>query len=141
MHDGGLDSREEGNVPHYELIWIAAPTLSPEEVEGLSEGLQAALKEKEATLLKNESWGKKKLAYKVRKHYEGYYTYYLIEGTHTAVDEAVRRMRMNDQIIKFLTVKVDLEALTKVSGRRHSRDERERTAPPTRIEDQNHART
>ncbi|MEE8536528.1 MAG: 30S ribosomal protein S6, partial [Acidobacteriota bacterium] len=112
-------------MSHYEFIWIAAPTLSPEEVDSLSQGFQATLKEKGATLLKNESWGKKKLAYKVRKHDEGYYTYYLIEGSHAAVDEVVRRIRVNDQIIKFLSVKVDLEALTKISGRRHSREERE----------------
>ena len=128
-------------MSHYELIWIAAPTLSPEEIDGLSQGFQAALKEKGATLLKNESWGKKKLAYKVRKHDDGYYTYYLIEGSHAAVDEVVRRIRMNDQIIKFLAVKVDLEALTKASGRRHSREERDRTAPVNRNEDSIHART
>lgn len=115
-------------MAHYELIWIAVPTLPPEEVERIGQGLEAAIKEMGGTLLKAERWGKKRLAYKVRKHEEGYYTYYLIEGKSTAVDEAVRRIRMNDQILKFLSVRVDLEALTQAASRRPPREDREPAA-------------
>ncbi|MEE9217545.1 MAG: 30S ribosomal protein S6 [Acidobacteriota bacterium] len=128
-------------MSHYELIWIAAPTLSPEDVERLSQDLEKVLKERGGTLLKNESWGRKRLAYKVRKHDEGYYVYYLIESNHTVVDELVRRIRMNDDIIKFLSVKVDLEALSKAGGRRQVRDERERSVQPGRGEESFHARS
>ena len=48
MHGRRLDSHEEENVSHYEFIWIAAPTLSPEEFDSLSQGFQATLKEKGA---------------------------------------------------------------------------------------------
>jgi small subunit ribosomal protein S6 len=109
-------------VTHYELIWIASPTLPPEEVERIGQGLENSAKELGATLLKVERWGKKKLAYRVRKNDEGYYTYYLIEGGHAVVDEMVRRIRMNDQIIKFLSVRVDLEALMRAANRRPPRE-------------------
>ncbi len=115
-------------MSHYELIWIATPTLPPEEVERISQTLEAAIKENGGTLLKSERWGKKRLAYRVQKHEEAYYTYYLIEGGHKALDEAVRRIRMNDQILKFLGVKVDLEAVTKAANRRPPREEREPAA-------------
>jgi small subunit ribosomal protein S6 len=109
-------------VSHYELIWIASPALPPEEVERMGQALENAARELGATLLKVERWGKKKLAYRVRKNDEGYYTYYLIEGGHAVVDELVRRIRMNEQIIKFLSVRVDLEALTRAANRRPPRE-------------------
>jgi small subunit ribosomal protein S6 len=109
-------------VSHYELIWIASPALPPEEVERIGQGLENAARELGATLLKVERWGKKKLAYRVRKHDEGYFTYYLIEGGHAVVDEIVRRIRMNDQIIRFLSVRVDLEALMRAANRKPPRE-------------------
>jgi small subunit ribosomal protein S6 len=112
-------------VTHYELIWIGAPTLPPEEVERISQALEAGVKELGGTLLKAERWGKKRLAYKIRKHEEGYYLYYLMEAGHAVVDEIIRRLRMNDQILKFLAVRVDLEALTRAASRRPPREERE----------------
>jgi len=116
-------------LPHYELIWIGAASLTPEDIERIGQGLETSIKDLGGTLLKAERWGKKKLAYKVRKNDEGYYTYYLLEGKHTVVDETVRRIRMNDQIIKFLSVKVDLEAVTKAANRRPAREDRETAVP------------
>jgi len=116
-------------VSHYELIWIAAPTLPPEEVERLGLAFETGIKEMGANLLKVERWGKKKLAYTVHRCEEGYYTYYLIEGKHTAVDETVRRIRMNDQIIKFLSVRVDLEEVNWAANRRPAREERDTGGP------------
>lgn len=93
----------------YETIVVAAPTLTEDEVAALVTSLEGTIAEGHGTLIRTEAWGKKKLAYRIQKHEEGYYTLLFYESEPTVVRELERRIRMNDSLLRFLTVKVDWE--------------------------------
>ena len=67
-----------------------------------------------------EKWGKKRLAYDVRRHREGYYVLLVVEGTGALVKEVERRLKVTDGIIRYLTVRVD-EELRKAERRKAKR--------------------
>ncbi len=92
----------------YETIFIADPELPDEEVTGLVDGLNTAITEGKGEPVKTEDWGRKKLAYAVRKHTEGRYVrleYESADGTLT--EELERRLRMTEPVIKFMTIRID----------------------------------
>mgnify|MGYP003536068819 CR=1 FL=1 len=80
---------------------------------------------------KMEKWGKKRLAYAVRRHREGYYVLLVAEGTGVMVKEVERRLKVTDGVIRYLTVRVD-EELRKAERRKAKRtlaDEKRKTKP------------
>jgi small subunit ribosomal protein S6 len=92
----------------YETIFIAEPGLPDEEVTGLQAAMSTALTDRQGEILKSENWGKRKLAYEVRKHREGHYI--LLEYSCLDAElphELERRLRMNEKILRFLTVRID----------------------------------
>lgn len=93
----------------YETIVVAAPTLTEDEVAALTTSLEGTIAEGKGTLIRTEPWGKKKLAYRIQKFDEGYYTLLFYESEPSVVRELERRIRMNDSLLRFLTVKVDWE--------------------------------
>jgi small subunit ribosomal protein S6 len=81
---------------------------------------------------KVEKWGKKRLAYNIRKHQEGYYVLIVVEGKSSLVKEVERRIRVTDGVVKFITVRVD-EELRKAEGHRvqRAKEEAKRKRPAT----------
>ena len=100
----------------YETIIILNPDLTTGEVNRVSARVKDILEAQDATLLKVEIWGKRKLAYKINKKYKGIFVYYLYLGLTSAVDEFERNMKMMENCLKFQTVKlaedVDLDSRT-----------------------------
>ena len=112
------------NERTYEILFIADPNLTEAEVEALTEQVKGFV-EKEGGRVDNvEQWGKKRLAYTVRKQREGYYVLLLVAAKGPLVREVERRMRVTDGIIKFITVRVD-EELRKAERRKARRESRE----------------
>jgi small subunit ribosomal protein S6 len=108
----------------YEIVFIADPNLVEADVDALAAQVKGFV-EKEGGHIDNvEMWGKKRLAYTVRKHREGYYVLLLATAAGALVREVERRMRVTDGIIKFITVRVD-EDLKKAARRKAVREERE----------------
>ena len=93
----------------YETIVVGAPTLTEDESAAIVSSLESTIADGKGTLIRSEPWGKKKLAYRVQKFDEGYYTLLFYEAEPTVVRELERRIRMNDTLIRFITVKVDWE--------------------------------
>ena len=92
----------------YETIFITDPELPDEDVTGLVDGLNAAITEGQGEPVKTEDWGRKKLAYAVRKHAEGRYVRLEYESTDGAlINEVERRLRMTEQVLKFMTIRID----------------------------------
>ena len=92
----------------YETIFIADPDVPDDGVTAMATAFSAAVTEHQGAVLKTEDWGRRRLAYEVRKKREGHYV--LVE--YTCQDgglphELERRLRMNEQVIKFLTVRID----------------------------------
>ena len=95
----------------YEILFIADPNLGEPEVDALAAQVQGFVEKDGGRLQKMEKWGKKRLAYDVRRHREGYYVLLVVEGTGAMVKEVERRIKVTDGIIRFLTVRVDEDAL------------------------------
>ena len=92
----------------YELVFIADPRLSEEDVVALTDEYKGMLTAGGGTISKQESWGKKRLAYPIRKLSEGYYVLYSVElESGNPFPEVERRMQQNDNVLRYLTVRLD----------------------------------
>jgi small subunit ribosomal protein S6 len=88
----------------YESLFIIRPSLSDEETNGLIEKMKSVAGKTGAQFIKAESLGKKKLAYEVRRERKGTYAYFYFKAPNNTVGELERAYRLEDNIIKFLTV-------------------------------------
>ena len=94
----------------YDLIFICRPTTPEEEINKLVAVLEQAASERGGKVEKVEKWGTRKLAYRVRKHREGYYVYLVLRSTQgEMIKELERRLKVSDPVIKHLTVRLDEE--------------------------------
>ena len=93
----------------YETLVVGAPTLTEDESAAIVTGLEGTIAEGKGTLIRTEPWGKKRLAYRIDKFDEGYYTLLFYEAEPAVVHELERRIRLNESLVRFLTVKVDWE--------------------------------
>ena len=107
----------------YETIFIASPTLTDEQVDELVRYFEGIVVEQGGELLKTDKWGRKKLAYEVQKFSEGYYTLFEMNAGPSLIAELERRFRNHDSVIKFLSVRLDVDQ--KAADRNKARFERE----------------
>ena len=91
----------------YELVFIVDPRLSDEEVVSLTEEYKAMITAADGKITKEESWGRKKLAYPIRKLNEGKYVLLYIEAKTSPCVEVEQRMRQNEKILRYLTTRTD----------------------------------
>jgi len=119
----------------YDLIFIARPATPEEEIKKILAVIEHACGEKGGKIEKTEHWGTRKLAYRVAKHREGMYVYQQIRTTHgELITELERRLRVQDNVIKYLTVRLDedLKRQKKLGERREKRAARRpRRTPAT----------
>jgi len=94
-------------VRNYEVVFIAAPTLTSEELDAFINHAQTVIEGKNGKVVKVDNWGKKSLAYKIDKFREGYYVVLSIEAEGGAIAELERRFRVTDFIIRFISVRID----------------------------------
>jgi len=113
----------------YEVMYIAAPETADEDVTKLNESLQQIIENGGGSIVKTDVMGRRKLAYPINKKTEGYYTLFEIEGSGQEIAELERRMRVNDAIIRYLTVRVDEERKTaaKLTAKREDRQNRRKS--------------
>ena len=91
----------------YEHILIARQDVSQQQVETLVEQLTAILKENGGNVTKNEYWGLRNLAFKVKKNRKGHYALMNIDAPHAAVAEMERQEGLNEDVLRFLTTRVE----------------------------------
>ncbi|MBI5182684.1 MAG: 30S ribosomal protein S6 [Nitrospirae bacterium] len=91
---------------NYESIFIIKPTLSDEETEKVIQKMRDIITSGGGEVVNVENWGKKKLAYEIKKHKKGHYVLLHFKGEGPIVKELERNYRLSDLIIKFLTVKL-----------------------------------
>ena len=110
----------------YEVVFVTVPTLSDDDLTAVVEQMQKSVESKKGKILKVDSWGKRALAYPIKKFKEGHYTILTIEDNGDAVAEVERRFRVTDSIIRFLSVRVDedLKRQQKIKTRRESKKAR-----------------
>jgi small subunit ribosomal protein S6 len=95
----------------YETIFIVKTSLTDDEVSGVLGKIRGLIEKHGGEILKTENWGKKKLAYEVRKEKKGAYVFLRFRGPGSVISELERQYRVEDAVIKFLTVKCDPKLL------------------------------
>ena len=93
----------------YELVYIVTPEASDQEVADLHTQIEQIVQRFNGTFDNTENWGRRKLAYEIGHHREGTYVVETITGTGELMKEIDRRMRVIDQVIRHLVVRVDAE--------------------------------
>ena len=94
----------------YETIFILDPDLTEDDRKGTLDRLKEIIQEQQGVFLQEDLWGIKKLAYDIRKKPRGYYARYDYCGLGPVVDELERFCKIDDRVMKFLTVQLDPEA-------------------------------
>src|SRR5690242_11442587 len=112
----------------YEELFIVRPDATDEQIDPLIEQLKGVITQSGGTLDKTEKWGMRRLAYRVMKFTEGQYILFQCTAEAPAVKELERRLRVNDLVIKFLTVRID-EKLKRIEKRRKQREKRAARKP------------
>lgn len=91
----------------YEVVFIVDPDTGEDEVTRLSENLQQIVADRGGAVTKSENMGRRQLAYRIGRKNEGVYMFFEIEGSGREIAELERRMRVSDQVIRYITVRVD----------------------------------
>ena len=110
----------------YEVMFIVRSDMVDEELNKLISTLDASVTSAGGTT-KSEVWGKRRLAYKVAKFHEGIFVLFMIEGTGAIVHEVERRLRVTEQVIKFISVRTD-EELKRQDKIKKLRDAKKKTS-------------
>ena len=125
----------------YETIFILRPDGPEEEIEATVNQVAATISEGHGTIDKIERWGKRRLAYRVKRHNEGHYILiqFSVQSNAGLSKELERRLKVTDAVIKYMTVRIDeeLKRLEKLRAKRERRaarqgDRQERSSAPER---------
>jgi small subunit ribosomal protein S6 len=112
-------------MPLYEHVFISRQDLSNTQAEGLIEHFGTVLSENGGSIVEQEYWGVKTMAYKINKNRKGHYAYLRTDAPAPAVQEMERLMRLHDDVMRVLTIKVDKHE-EGPSAQMQKREERER---------------
>ena len=110
----------------YEHVFIARQDISNAQAEGLIEHFGEVLKDNGGSVVAVEYWGLKTMAYKINKNRKGHYAYVRSDAPAAAVQEMERLMRLHDDVMRVLTIKVDKheEGPSAVVQSKNQRDDR-----------------
>ncbi len=147
MGFGGLRQAERSpELPYYESVFIARQDVSATQVDSLADDFSKVIEDGGGKVAKKESWGLRTLAYKIKNNRKGHYTLLNIDAPAGAVQEMERLMHINEDVLRYLTVKVDEleEGPSAILQSRSGRDERPgrfgRDERPRRFRDNDHHR-
>ena len=94
-------------MKQYELLFVVKPTLTEEEIASEIANVKASIEKDGGDIVITNDMGMKKLAYEVAKANRGYYTVFYFNAEPAAINEMERLIRLNENILKFMTVKYE----------------------------------
>ena len=94
-------------MPYYESVFIARQEISAQQVDALTDGFEDIIKQAGGSITKRENWGLKSLAYRIKKSRKAHYTLLNIDAPAEAVHEMERQMRLNEDVLRHMTLRVD----------------------------------
>ncbi len=94
-------------MPYYESVFIARQDISSAQVDTLADSFTSLIQEGGGQVTKKENWGLTNLTYRIKKNRKGHYVLLNIDCPSSAVLEMERNMRINEDVIRYLTVRVD----------------------------------
>jgi small subunit ribosomal protein S6 len=130
----------------YEHTFIARQDLSPQQAQALAETYSGVVVEHGGEVTKNEYWGLRNLAYRIKKNRKGHYLHLNLRAPAAAIDEIERQERLSDDVIRYLTVRVEelddqpsiimqVRSSREERGRRHDDGPRRHDDGPRRRDD------
>ena len=94
-------------MPNYESVFIARQDISAQQVDQMTESLTGVVGEQGGSVVRNEYWGLRNLAYRIKKNRKGHYVMLNLDAPAAAIDELERQYRLNEDIVRFMTIRVD----------------------------------
>src|SRR6185312_9311555 len=120
--------REKSNMPLYEHVFLARQDLAQAQVDALAENATKIVEDNGGKVVKTETWGLRSLAYRIAKNRKAHYVMLEIDAPGAVVAELERQTQINEDVIRYMTVKVDeLEAGPSVMMRKNERDRERRS--------------
>ncbi|HVC55535.1 MAG TPA: 30S ribosomal protein S6 [Stellaceae bacterium] len=115
-------------MPLYENVFIARQDVSGAQVEALADGFTQLIADQGGEVKKREYWGLRNLAFRMNKNRKGHYVLFNIEAPAPAIAELERTMRISEDVLRYLTLRVDQleEGPSPVMQNRGSREDRPR---------------
>src|ERR1700761_3061083 len=112
----------------YEHVVIARQDISPQQAEALNDTLKALIEQGVGTVAKIEYWGLRNLTYRIKKNRKGHYSLMALDAPSDAVKELERQLSINEEVLRYLTVRVEEIVLERspVLPRRDRARERDR---------------
>lgn len=117
-------------LKQYELVYIASPEASEEQLAELQSLIEGFITKADGTIDKTDVWGRRRLAYQIGRHKEGHYVVLLFSAAGESVKELDRRLKVNDLVIRHLVVRVDedFRRAARAKERRDAETRRRRVA-------------
>ena len=114
-------------MPLYEHVYLARQDLSAQQVEELSNQLSSVVTQMGGKVAKSEYWGVKSLTYRIRKNRKAHMTLLNLDAPAAVINEIERQERLNEDVLRYLTIRVDeLEEGPSAMMRRSDRDRDDR---------------
>src|SRR5919106_2171908 len=112
-------------MPLYEHVFMARQDVTSQQVETMIDQYKGVVEQNGGKVEKTEMWGVKSLAYRIKKNRKAHFTMFNLDAPPAAVAEMERQMRINEDILRFMTIRVDaLETEPSVLMQKRDRDER-----------------
>ncbi len=123
----------------YEVMYIINPDTAADKIEKLNEAVGKLIEKEGGEVVRMDDIGIRHLAYPIQKKFDGYYVLFEVNGSGQEIAELERRMRVNDMIMRYITVRVDEDRkkADKVRAKREARQEKRasyRQNPPEAAE-------
>lgn len=91
----------------YEYTYIARQDIQPQQVDAITEQFTKIITDNGGKVTKTESWGLRTLAYRIKKYRKGHYVYLNLDAPHAAIAELERNARLHEDVIRYMTIRVD----------------------------------
>ncbi|MCK4645736.1 MAG: 30S ribosomal protein S6 [Candidatus Aminicenantes bacterium] len=114
-------------MEQYETAFLISPTLEEEETEKIITQMAEVISKKKGKMIKEDRWGKRRLAYQIKKHEEAFYVFFHYEGDSAIPNELERRFKQSEAILRFLTVKKETKE--------NVRKKRKEVSPPMEVQE------
>ena len=94
-------------MPLYEHVYLARQDLSPQQVEEMTTQFKGVIEQNGGKIAKEEYWGVKSLSYRIKKNRKAHMTLFNIDAPPAAINEIERQERLNEDVLRYLTIRVE----------------------------------
>ena len=105
----------------YELTFVLDPQLEQTQIDENEQKIETIITDAKGEIVKKDLWGKRRLAYEIKKRQYGYYVYLLFNSTVDLIDKIERDFKLNESVLRFLTIKLSKAAIKQMEKGHKSR--------------------